>query len=54
MNERQMISIDSMREKLEEYGHKAIWHNIEGIGKWQDRIAYRQMFFLAGGNLDED
>jgi hypothetical protein len=54
MNERQMISIDEMKDKLEEYGHKAIWHNIEGIGKWQDRVVFRQVFFLAGGNLDEN
>jgi len=53
-NERQMISIDEMKDKLEKYGHKAIWHNIEGIGNWQSRIAYRQLFFLAGGSLDED
>ena len=54
MNDRQIISIDEMRDKLEEYGHKAIWHNIESIGKWQDRVAFRQVFFLAGGNLDEN
>jgi hypothetical protein len=54
MNERQMISIDEMKDKLEEYGHKSIWHSIEGIGNWKDRICFRQVFFLAGGSLDED
>ena len=53
MNDRQMISIDEMKDKLEEYGHKIIWQNIEKIGKWQDRVAYRQLFFLAGGSLDD-
>jgi hypothetical protein len=54
MNEREIISLDEMKDKLEEYGHKAIWHNIEGIGNWKDRVAFRQVFFLAGGNLDEN
>ena len=54
MNERQIISIDEMKDKIKKYGHKAIWKSIEGIGKWQDRIAFRQIFFLVGGNLDED
>jgi len=51
--EKKFISIDEMKDKLEEYGHKTIWHNIEGIGNWQDRIAYRQLFFLAGGELGD-
>jgi len=53
MEERKMISIDEMRDKLEEYGHRAIWHNIEGIGNWRDRVAYRQVFFMAGGSLED-
>lgn len=53
MEDRQMISIDEMKDKLEEYGQKAIWHNIEGIGNWKERVAFRQLFFLAGGSLDE-
>ena len=53
MEERKMISIGEMRDKLEEYGHKAIWHNIEGIGNWRDRVAYRQVFFMAGGSLED-
>lgn len=54
MNDRQMISIDAMKEKLEKYGQKAIWKNIEGIGNWRDRVGFRQVFFLAGGSLDEN
>jgi hypothetical protein len=48
------ISIDEMKEKLAEFGNKAIWQGIERIGYWKDRVAYRQVFFLAGGSLEED
>jgi len=47
------ISIDEMQEKLEEFGIKTIWQNIEKIGNWQERIIYRQVFFQAGGSLDD-
>jgi len=53
MEERKMISIEEMQDKLEEYGHRAIWYNIEGIGNWRDRVAYRQVFFMAGGSLED-
>jgi hypothetical protein len=53
MEEKKFVSIDEMKDKLEEYGNKAIWKNIEGIGNWKDRVAYRQLFFLAEGNLDD-
>lgn len=46
------LSIDEMKDKIEEYGSKAIWQSIERIGNWKDRVAYRQLFFLAGGELD--
>lgn len=51
--DKQFISIDEMQEKLSEFGDKTIWQRIEKIGKWQDRIAYRQLFFLAGGSLED-
>jgi hypothetical protein len=49
----QFISIDEMTEKLEKFGAKQVWLSIEKIGNWKDRIAYRQLFFLAGGSLDD-
>jgi hypothetical protein len=51
--EKKFVSIDEMQEKLEEFGVKQVWLSIEKLGVWQDRVAYRQLFFLAGGNLDE-
>lgn len=54
MEEERFVSIDEMKEKLEEFGAEMIWQNIEKIGNWRDRVAYRQLFFLAGGTLDED
>jgi len=50
--EKKFVSIDEMKEKLEGFGEKAIWQSIEKIGNWQDRVAYRQLFFLAGGSLE--
>jgi hypothetical protein len=52
MEDRQDISIDEMKNKIEDLGGKAIWVAIEKIGNWQMRVAYRQVFFLAGGSLD--
>ena len=52
--ENKFVSIDEMKEKLEEFGSKIIWQNIEKIGKWQDRVMFRQLFFLAGGSLESD
>lgn len=49
----QFVSIDVMKEKLEQFGNKVIWQTIEKIGNWKDRVTYRQLFFLAGGSLDE-
>ena len=51
--DKQFLSIDEMKEKLEEFGSKAIWQSIEKIGKWQDRVMFRQLFFLAGGDLED-
>jgi hypothetical protein len=51
--DKQFVSIDEMKEKLEEFGAKQIWLSIEKIGSWQDRIGYRQLFFLAGGSLED-
>ena len=48
------ISIDGMRDKIEQCGHKAVWLAIEKIGKWQDRVAFRTVFFMAGGELEEN
>jgi hypothetical protein len=53
MEEKKFVSIDEMKDKLEEFGQRVIWQNIEKLGNWQDRVVYRQLFFLAGGNLDE-
>jgi len=53
MEEKRLVSIDEMKEKLEEFGAKQIWQSIEKIGKCQDRIMFRQLFFLAGSSLDE-
>jgi len=52
-NGKRFVSIDEMTEKISEYGARAIWLNIEKLGNYQERIAYRQLFFLAGGELDE-
>ena len=46
------ISIEEMQSKIGEYGAKTIWLNIERIGDYQSRVAYRNVFFLAGGSLD--
>lgn len=54
MDNKKFISIDEMTEKIEEFGVKQIWQTIEKKGNWQERTAYRKLFFLAGGNLDED
>jgi hypothetical protein len=51
--ENKFVSIDEMKDKLEAFGNKQVWLSIEKIGNCQDRIGYRQLFFLAGGNLDE-
>jgi len=53
MNEEKYVSIDEMKDKLEEFGSRAIWGNIEKIGNWKDRTAYRQLFFIAGGDLED-
>ena len=53
MADKKFVSIDEMQDKIEEYGEKALWQNIEQLGNWKDRVAYRQLFFLAGGSLEE-
>ena len=50
---KQIISIDEMKDKINKYGTKEVWQSIEKIGKWQDRIAYRQIFFEVGGSLED-
>jgi hypothetical protein len=52
MEERNFVSIEEMQEKLAEAGDKMVWQNIERLGNWKDRVAYRQLFFMAGGSLD--
>jgi hypothetical protein len=52
--ENRITTIEEMELRLEQYGHKAIWETIEKIGQWQDRIAFRQIFFLAGGKFGEN
>ena len=46
------IDIEEMKSKLEEVGARVLWGHIERIGNWQTRVAYRNVFFLAGGSLD--
>lgn len=50
--EENLISVDEMKSKLEELGASVLWGHIERIGNWKGRLAYRQIFFLAGGSLD--
>jgi hypothetical protein len=52
--ENKFISIDEMKEKLDTFGSTQIWQSLEKLGNWKERVAYRQLFFLAGGNLDDD
>lgn len=52
--EERFVSIDEMKEKIGEFGNRQVWLSIEKLGKWQDRVAFRQLFFLAGGNLEEE
>jgi len=54
MEENKFVSIDEMKERLENFGSKRIWETIEMIGDWKDRTMYRQLFFLAGGSLEEN
>jgi hypothetical protein len=51
--DKQFVSIDEMKEKIERFGAKRIWQNIEKIGNCQERVAFRQLFFLAGGSLED-
>ena len=53
MEEKREVSIDEMKEKLEEFGSKTMWQSIEKIGEWQNRVMFRQLFFLAGGELED-
>lgn len=52
--DKQFLSIDEMKEKIDIFGDKTIWLEIEKISNYQDRISYRQVFFLADGNLDKN
>lgn len=52
--DKQFLSIDEMKEKIEQFGNWGIWRIIESIANWQERVAYRQLFFLAGGNLEKE
>lgn len=51
MNEK--MTIEEMEQRIEQYGHKAIWQTIEKMNNWQDRVMYRFLFFKAGGSLDD-
>jgi hypothetical protein len=46
------INIEEMKAKLGEVGARVLWGYIEKIGNWEIRVAYRNVFFLAGGSLD--
>ena len=46
------IDLDLMKEKIEQSGSRVIWTAIEKLGNWKARVAYRNVFFLAGGSLD--
>lgn len=51
MNDR-ILSIDEMKERIEIYGKREIWVTIEKLDNCLTRLAYRQLYFLAGGDLD--
>ena len=48
----QFLSIEYMQEKLAKNGHKEVWNMIEKIANPLERLAYRHLFFLAGGVLE--
>lgn len=50
--EKKFLSIEEMQEKIGQFGDRTIWQNIESLSNWQERIAFRQLFFIAGGNLE--
>jgi len=52
--DKKFLSIESMQELLEIKGSREVWRIIEAIPNWQDRIANRQLFFMAGGSLEEN
>jgi hypothetical protein len=51
--DKQFISIEELQDKIFKLGSQVMWGEIEKINNWQDRVAYRQLFFLAGGSLDD-
>ncbi len=51
--DKQFLSIDEMKERLECVGNKRIWASIEAIKDPLERLSFRQLFFLAGGSLDD-
>ena len=42
-------SIEQMRGHIQELGSDRVWSIIEGFNKVKTRIAYRKIFFEAGG-----
>jgi len=47
-----LLSINEMEDKIGEHGDNAVWQGIERVSNLKDRLAYRQLFFLAGGDLE--
>lgn len=47
------LTIEGMKERIEQSGSQAIWNSIEQIGNWKLRVMYRQLFFLSGGTIEK-
>ena len=53
MESKKFLSIEQMKDDLEELGNKQVWSAIETIKDPLERIAFRQLFFICGGDLGE-
>ena len=52
--DKQFLSIDAMKEKISMFGGWKIWYLIEQMSNVYERVAYRKLFFLAGGSLEPE
>ena len=48
----QLDSIQQLKGHIKELGNKRVWEIIEAFGKVKTRIAYRNLFFKAGGKIE--
>ena len=44
--------IDTMRHNIEILGNRRVWEIIENFHNPKTRLAYRKLFFQAGGKID--